>query len=555
MVRDHSPRTRSNLVARTCRILALVATLFIATESSAQNPNLVRNPGFESFANIPDLPGDFGMNLAQDPSRYNKPWVLDWVSGNEATPDYFHAAATWKCANDQTTPYCGVPKNYIGIETALPANTSAYAGIWVADRFDGSTPPRRFPSWREYLLGSFTEPLTVGKRYRVSMDVSLAEGAYRYLNSGLAIAIGNYTQRQLAQGSGGFALTLQGITPDIIAGPINQKVGWVKVEGEITGGGEMNILIGVFQDALDEAIADPPYTRCPPETTEEDGPYYYIDNVEVVEIPLCDCKPTPGTDGYIEFRVERASGTGGCCYDVYAKNTSGCRTIIDGVVVDLPYSIVNSSGSNVTIIGGDVNGTMSQHTGTPGHPWRIVFDETDGSSEIDAYEELRLGRICFTEPIPSGFTANVTAVHDMGNRYLPNMLFTHCSWQEFELDGCPELCCASVSITAVSASAGGIMTAPGAMWDIKLTRSGNAICGIASTSLSISGSGAGVMSQTGAGETSGAFNNTLIGRVRIIEQNVGVHTGTVTVALKDAAGNVVCTKTVTVVFDSTPIVD
>jgi len=103
--------------------------------------NLVPNPSFETSVNCPTITGMLS--------------VANWTSFRES-PDYFNV-----CSQAST---CGTPKNAMGRQQ--PATGNAYCGFLNYWPGIGA---------REYLGAKLTQTLTVGKKYFLSMKVSLAE--------------------------------------------------------------------------------------------------------------------------------------------------------------------------------------------------------------------------------------------------------------------------------------------------------------------------------------------------------------------------------------------
>ncbi len=102
----------------------------------------VKNGGFESFSELPDASGQLDL-------------VIDWAGGGseEAIPDFYH---------EQGTNGGDLPQTPLAV-------VEAFAGRAVAGfvAYTDEQNPRH-----EYLTGTFSEPLVVGQRYKMSFAIT-----------------------------------------------------------------------------------------------------------------------------------------------------------------------------------------------------------------------------------------------------------------------------------------------------------------------------------------------------------------------------------------------
>jgi hypothetical protein len=204
---------------------------------ASSRPNLVANPGFETYSSCP--PGI--VDLAG-------PW---FTAGG--TPDFFHTCSS--------APDWGAPANFVGIQA--PHNGYGYAGQVV------------YSSYREYIETQLLAPLVAGHTYEVSFYVSLAEE--------LSLAVDNlgayFSTEPVLQPSGQALL----LTPQVRnrAGAFLSSTNeWMLVLGIFTAlGGENYLTIGNFHDDV----------NTPTMVVGHDFgfSYYYVDDVAVRE----GCEP------------------------------------------------------------------------------------------------------------------------------------------------------------------------------------------------------------------------------------------------------------------------
>ena len=221
--------------------------------------NLVYNASFEAHAFCPQRIEAKGIMRS----------VEAWWQPSGGSSDYFNACSSREC---------GVPRNKLGYQAAHSGN--AYCGIYCSQA-----------DYREYLQTQLREPLTKGRRYRVSFWVSLADkspyavgsiGAlltnervgdssqgvlmrcdYQEVASGVRQSINTYYQPQVV------------FTGDA---PLDNVHEWVEISGEMTAsGGEQYLTIGNFAPFNHSRVV-----TIGNENAVLQGAYYYVDDVEVV---------------------------------------------------------------------------------------------------------------------------------------------------------------------------------------------------------------------------------------------------------------------------------
>lgn len=117
----------------------------------------VKNGGFESFSELPDASGQLDL-------------VLDWAGGGseEAMPDFYH---------EQGTNGGDLPQTPLAV-------VEAFAGRAVAGfvAYTDEQNPRH-----EYLTGTFSEPLVVGQRYKMSFAITSGH-VHDWVSAGMGVS-------------------------------------------------------------------------------------------------------------------------------------------------------------------------------------------------------------------------------------------------------------------------------------------------------------------------------------------------------------------------------
>jgi len=127
------------LLAIASKNIIVAGCMMFACFCAAQN--LVENPSFETFIDCPERLGNFDAD------------VIHWSAPTDGSTDYFNG-----CSKTM-----GTPENFNGRQ---PADFGkGYAGLYLYAPND----------YREYLQATLTKTLVLGKKYRVSFYVSLAE--------------------------------------------------------------------------------------------------------------------------------------------------------------------------------------------------------------------------------------------------------------------------------------------------------------------------------------------------------------------------------------------
>jgi OOP family OmpA-OmpF porin len=207
--------------------------------------NLVYNGDFELYDSCPS-----GISVPGNPQIAH---CIGWTTPTLATSDYFNYCNP---VLDQSNP--------LGYQEAQ--NGQAYCGLlafsWLA-----------FPSlpWWEYVQGQLSSPLTQGHRYKISFYASNAFG------NAAVNGLGCYVSQNPISRSD--VLPIDFVEPQVSANYfISDSLAWTKIEGEfIANGDERYITIGWFEDTM--AFQNMYWDVNFP------GAYYYVDNVQVYELP------------------------------------------------------------------------------------------------------------------------------------------------------------------------------------------------------------------------------------------------------------------------------
>ena len=235
------------------------------TDAAAAPSNLVLDPSFE----IEDV--KLLKTYGQLPLM-----LKNWGSPNEAKADLFNSMAK--------ASKVAIPKNDLGTEEAFEG--SGYAGFRAFTKDPKKT--------RSYLQGKFTKKLTKDKTYCIKFNVSLAE-----LSKWGANNVGMYLSDRKVQNANTNALTFLPQITEKSNAPIVTMSGWETICGTfLSTGKEEYFIIGCFGQEDDiklEKVIKP--------TTQEGmimpDVYYYIDNIEVIEVESvdgCFCGKTEDRD-------------------------------------------------------------------------------------------------------------------------------------------------------------------------------------------------------------------------------------------------------------------
>ncbi len=222
--------------------------VFILMPFSSFSQNLVPNGDFETYSTCP----------VQSTSVQNNEVAkcTGWWMPTDGSPDYYNACATIIVVD--------VPQNVAGYQQD-GSSGQAYMGI-----FAYSIPG----DYREYISAAIA-PLQVGKKYKVSMKVSLS-GDYSIFN----LAVNGFGALFNVDSVKTHSLTGIITTPQIdytSYGVISDSVNWITmVDTFIADSAYKYITIGNF---LDSAMMQKNKL-----VAGSNQGYYYIDDVEVIDI-------------------------------------------------------------------------------------------------------------------------------------------------------------------------------------------------------------------------------------------------------------------------------
>ena len=236
--------------------MVLSAAIHLQSQTTG---NMTYNPSFEEYLHCPVKIDALGVMSE----------VEAWWQPTLGSSDYFNT-----CGGRE----CNVPRNKMGIQNAHSGE--AYCGIYCSQEL-----------YREYIQTELKSPMEVGKRYRVSFWVSLADKSPFAVASLGAVL----TPQRLEDSTRGILMerevaSLDGRSEQSIATYFEPQVlnsmdnildntkDWVEVSGEfIAKGGEKFLTIGNFLSFNKSSVVAMPGTNLP-----LPGAYYYIDDVSVV---------------------------------------------------------------------------------------------------------------------------------------------------------------------------------------------------------------------------------------------------------------------------------
>lgn len=241
------------------RPLYLALAMIAGTGLHAQNvlqrtlnndtmPNLVPNPGFEAYKQVP-------CYWTQQARKFNDEVMVGWNSPTETTPDLYTTEADRDC-------WAHPAKRTRG--QASPRSGNAMAGIKV--RGKGNTPTY----WHEYLQITLPAPLEAGTRYIVECWALRANFSEHACNN-----IGLYLSPVAVKTTNNLPLYF---TPHVNTDEVVKGTRWKKISGVVEArGDERFLLIGNFYS--DEATV---YEQ---QDQGERGAYYFIDDVNIRVAP------------------------------------------------------------------------------------------------------------------------------------------------------------------------------------------------------------------------------------------------------------------------------
>ena len=234
----------------------LLLLIFLVNAYQAQVANLVENGSFEI------IKGKVKGLGCVDASA-------DWKNVTNAKADLF--------VKENKLPIVLTSGNSYGKEE--PKEGDNYAGLVVYSPKDKIA--------RNYITSPLTQPMLKGKKYCVSMYISLAEGS-KYATNNLGI---NFHKKQPKQEEAKTIVEKTAILHNQ-AKMVNATYGWEKVCGTyISEGGEEFITIGNFT-ATDKSKIEKTLKIKDYKGVISEFAYYYVDNISVVMVEqksACDC--------------------------------------------------------------------------------------------------------------------------------------------------------------------------------------------------------------------------------------------------------------------------
>jgi len=226
------------------RALFLLIYVLMYINAIAQQ-NFVPNNSFEDYTICPSLTGQIGN-------------ISDWFSPSTGSPDYFNV-----CASGSNV---GVPSNLYGQQ--IPNSGDGYAGITVFKE----------DNKREYLSNEMVATMEVGKTYCVDFKVSLADkatyGFYGIENIGIDFSTNSPS-------FSGDQVIPRLPEVEYSNGIIDEENLWTTITGSFVADQAYNYFtIGNFysNNNTNGGGVDPG-------TTDTLDVYYYIDDVNIYEIP------------------------------------------------------------------------------------------------------------------------------------------------------------------------------------------------------------------------------------------------------------------------------
>ena len=240
------------------RTTTLLLFIFSILFAHAQATNLVENGSFEI---IKGKVKGLGCVEASD----------DWKNVTSTKADLF--------VKENKNPLLLTSGNTYGKED--PKEGDNYAGLVVYSPKDKIA--------RNYITSPLAQPMLKGKKYCVSMYISLAEGS-KFATNQVGI---NFHKKQLKQEDNKNIIEKTSILHPQ-SKVVNATYGWEKVCGTyIAEGGEEYITIGNFT-ATDKTKTEKAIKIKDYKGVLSDFAYYYIDDISVVMVDqktACDCGP------------------------------------------------------------------------------------------------------------------------------------------------------------------------------------------------------------------------------------------------------------------------
>ena len=230
------------------RLLLVYMFLWIRPVTG-QSQNFVPNGDFETYTTCP---------FSESQIQFAPPWDRP----TDGTSDYFNACCP-------VSDYLNVPHNEFGDQAAHSGN--GYAGFYTF--YNTIAPPPVNDGVREYIQAPLTQPLAIGKIYKVEFYLSLAEFArYAVTDIGCLFSI------DPPAGTDYYALNRTPQITSVTGVFLSDKTNWMKVTGCFEADSAYRyITIGNFNDGMHTSIQ---HVGSP---TPVYFSYYYIDDVSVTE--------------------------------------------------------------------------------------------------------------------------------------------------------------------------------------------------------------------------------------------------------------------------------
>lgn len=300
------------------RMIMTVGVMICLSVSAGigQVVNLVPNPSFENYDQIPTEPSQF------------EGYVQNWFVTNQCqqqgyssgcgmfgiTPDYYHTACPNECYQGGVKPV----QNKMGDQ--VPHHGEAYAGIFVTGRKEGvpvnCDPPYMYDDNHiEFISTELTQDMVVGQRYTVGMWISLAEySMYAAQNMGMIFTTLNPEFDDCDMND---LPTFPVVAPNEASAPIVQwaavqeKNGWVEIRAEFVADRAYRFLsIGRFGATETVPVIQSAWCLNPltmqTKYGSDEWAYYYIDNVTVQQSTYCWCD-------YINIELLNSDADYSCC--------------------------------------------------------------------------------------------------------------------------------------------------------------------------------------------------------------------------------------------------
>lgn len=213
--------------------------------------NLVPNHSFEEYSQCPDTFSQF---------LYSNGWL-----SFRNSPDYYNSCSP--------SSNFSVPNNWGGIQPA--SNGNSYCGIY--------TYHLNAPNLREYVGIQLVSPLSVGKKYSISFDISLLDSLnYATNNMGALFSTVFFTDGDGTNPATTSLLNFSHIKENEM---ITDTISWFTISGDfIADSAYQFIAIGNFYDDASTQIVKVRNFSSP--ILGSDYAYYFVDNIVVQESGL-----------------------------------------------------------------------------------------------------------------------------------------------------------------------------------------------------------------------------------------------------------------------------